>query len=61
MPSYDICYLNEDGTLAVKVAADLANETQAKVLAHAMKAKGVPRLEVWDGECLVYKRPQQCN
>jgi hypothetical protein len=61
MPSYDIRYLNEDGSLAVKVAADLANATQAKVLAHAMKAKGLPRLEVWDGECLIYQRPHRPN
>ena len=34
MPSYDIRYLNDDGTLADKVAADCADDTKAKVLAH---------------------------
>ena len=61
MPSYDIRYLNEDGSLAAKVAADLANETQAKVLAHAMKEKGMQRLEVWDGGSLIYERPRRPN
>ena len=61
MPSYDIRYLNEDGSLAAEVAAELANDTQAKVLAHAMKAKSARRIEVWDGESLVYQRPQSCG
>jgi hypothetical protein len=58
MPSYEICYLNDDGTLAAKIAADCANDMQAKVLAHAMKAKGFKRIEVWDGVTLVYRRPE---
>jgi hypothetical protein len=61
MPSYDIRYLNEDGTLAAEVAAELANETQAKVLAHAMKAKSTRRIEVWRGRSLIYQRPHCCN
>ncbi len=59
MPSYDICYLNDDGTVAAKIAAECANDTQAKVLAHAMKAKGSKRIEVWDGVTLVYERPEE--
>ena len=59
MPSYDIRFLNDDGTLAAAVAAECANETKAKVLAHAMKNKDHARLEVWDGETLVYERPQR--
>jgi len=57
MPSYDICYLNEDGTLNAKIAAECANDMQAKILAHAMKAAGAKRIEVWDGVNLVYERP----
>ena len=57
MPSYDICYLNEDGTLTAKIAADCANDMQAKVLAHALKAEGFKRIEVWNGVTLIYERP----
>jgi hypothetical protein len=59
MPSYDIRYLNDDGTLVASVAAECADDTKAKVLAHAMKNKDHARLEVWDGENLVYERPQR--
>ena len=61
MPSYDIRYLNDDGTLAAKVAAECADDTKAKVLAHAMKRKGFVRMEVWDGDSLVYQRPTPLN
>ena len=57
MPSYDICYLNQDGTLNAKIATECANDMQAKILAHAMKAAGATRIEVWDGVNLVYERP----
>ena len=59
MPSYEICYLNDDGTLDARVAAKCANDMQAKVLAHAMKKKGLKRIKVWDGKKLVYERPHQ--
>jgi hypothetical protein len=59
MPSYEICYLNDDGTLDAKVAAECANDLQAKVLAHAMKEKGLRRIRVWDGKHLVYERPHR--
>jgi hypothetical protein len=57
MPSYDICYLNEDGSLNAKIATECANDMQAKVLAHALKAVGSKRIDVWDGMTLVYERP----
>ena len=57
MPSYEICYLNQDGTLNAKIAADCANDMQAKVLAHALKAEGFRRIEVWNGVTLIYERP----
>ncbi len=59
MPSYEICYLNADGTLDAKVAAECDNDLQAKVLAHAMKNKGLKRIKVWDGQHLVYERPHK--
>jgi hypothetical protein len=61
MPSYDICYLNDDGTVAARIAADCANDMQAKVLAHAMKLENSKRIEVWDGVTLVYERPENPN
>lgn len=59
MPSYDIRYLNDDGTVEAQIAADCTNDTQAKVLAHAMKMRGSKRIEVWDGITLVYERPEK--
>ena len=61
MPSYEIFYLNDDGTLDARVAAECANDLQAKILAHAMKKKGLKRIRVWDGANLVYERPQRSN
>ena len=59
MPSYEICYMNDDGTLDAKVAAECDNDLQAKVLAHALKNKGLKRIKVWDGSTLVYERPHR--
>ncbi len=59
MPNYDIRYLDDDGTLKAKIATDCANDMQAKVLAHAMRANGTKRIEVWDGPTLIYERPER--
>lgn len=59
MPSYDIRYLDEDGSLKAKIATECANDMQAKVMAHAMKTAGSKRIEVWDGSTLVYERPER--
>jgi hypothetical protein len=59
MPNYDIRYLDDDGRLKAKIATECANDMQAKVLAHAMKAEGSKRIEVWDGPTLVYERPER--
>jgi hypothetical protein len=61
MPSYDIRYLDSEGSLKANIATDCANDTQAKVLAHAMKTEGAKRIEVWDGPTLVYERGRQAN
>jgi len=61
MPSYDIRYLNDDGSLKGEASANLQNELHAKVLAHALMLKGTRRLEVWDGESLVYERPLRAH
>jgi hypothetical protein len=57
MPAYEICYLDTDGALTYKFAADCVDDNRAKVLAHAMKLPSAKRLEVWSGETLIYARP----
>ena len=57
MPAYEICYLNTEGTLTYKFAADCIDDGRAKVLAHAMKLPSAKRLEVWSGDELIYTRP----
>ena len=57
MRNYEICYLNEDGSVSATFSANCVNEHQAKILAHAMKLSGFRRMEVWDGQTLFYQRP----
>ena len=59
MPSYEIYYMNDDGTLDARVAAECGDDRQAKVLAHAMKKRGFKRIKVWEGDTLVYERPHR--
>jgi hypothetical protein len=58
MPNFEFLYRRQDGSLAVKLTATGANQTRAKVLAHAMKAAEHHAFEVWDGATLVYERPE---
>jgi hypothetical protein len=58
MPAYEICYLNEDGSLVCSLAAMCRDDLHAKILAHAMKLSACKRFEVWRGKNLVYERPQ---
>ncbi len=57
MPAYEIHYLNEAGELAYKFIADCDDDGRAKVLAHAMKLPSAKRIEVWNGDALIYARP----
>ncbi len=57
MPAYEIHYLNDAGELAYKFTADVDSDGRAKVLAHAMKLPSAKRIEVWNGDDLVYARP----
>jgi hypothetical protein len=61
MPAYEICYLDTDGALTYKFAADCTDDNRAKVLAHAMKLPSAKRLEVWSGETLIYARPSDAH
>jgi hypothetical protein len=58
VPDYDICYREQDGTLVEKFSVRCATPMQAKILAHAMKTRPFSEIEVWDGEALVYARPE---
>jgi hypothetical protein len=58
MPAYEICYLNDDGSLACTLAAMCKDDLHAKILAHAMKLSVYKRFEVWNARHLVYERPQ---
>jgi len=57
MPAYEICYLDEAGSLTYKFSANCDDDGRAKVLAHAMKTPSAKKLEVWSGEALIYTRP----
>ena len=57
MPAYEICYLDDAGTVTYKFLAHCEDDGRAKVLAHAMKLPSAKRLEVWSGEALIYARP----
>jgi hypothetical protein len=61
MPSYEICYLNNDGSLAGKFAATCETQMQAKILAHAMRLDSARGIEVWDGSELIYRRPDDVD
>lgn len=61
MNAYEICYLNDDGSLAATLAALCEDALKAKVLAHAMKLAGTKKIEVWYGRTLVYARPERTN
>jgi hypothetical protein len=57
MPAYEICYLDQDGSLTYKFSATCDDDQRAKILAHAMKLPSAKRLEVWSGDELIYTRP----
>ncbi len=57
MPQYEICYVDETGALLGAFFMACAGDTQARVLAHAMRLDGTRHFEVWDGARLVYERP----
>jgi hypothetical protein len=61
MLTYDICYLDQGGALTCKFIAMCGDDKSAKILTHAMKQSDSKRLEVWRGESLIYRRPQNLN
>jgi hypothetical protein len=57
MPHYEICYTDRQGALVGKISAGCSNATQAAIFAHAMKFREWLKVEVWEGETLIYERP----
>lgn len=60
MPNYDIQYFNPDGSMQSRIVAQCADDREAKILAHALKDKGLKRIKVLsteDDRHLVYQRP----
>ena len=54
MPSFEFCYINEDGSLACTLAACFADEAHAKKFVRTTKLGDLKSYEVWQGERLVY-------
>jgi len=59
MPAYEICYKDDSGNLARAFSVRFDSELRAKILAHAMKPQECRQFEVWDGDRLIYCRPEQ--
>jgi hypothetical protein len=59
MPAYEICYKDDSGNLARAFSVKFDSELRAKILAHALKPQECRQLEVWDGDRLIYSRPEQ--
>jgi hypothetical protein len=58
MTAFEICYLEDDGTLACAFSVQFEDVMRAKILAHAMKPPSCHVIEVWRGQELVYRRPE---
>ncbi|MBI1328382.1 MAG: hypothetical protein GC166_00610 [Alphaproteobacteria bacterium] len=58
MPSYEICYRDAHGEKLETFWVPCGGDKQAKILAHAMRPPMARRIEVWDGETLIYERPE---
>jgi hypothetical protein len=59
MPAYEICYIDNQGRLSRAFSVVFDSELHAKILAHAMKPAECRQMEVWDGDRLIYSRPEQ--
>jgi hypothetical protein len=59
MPSFEIYYREQDGTLVEKFSVHCSSPTKAKVMAHAMKVYPYAEIEVWLDDMLVYEQPHR--
>ena len=58
MPDYEICLRDAEGHLALQYDIPCADDTHAKVIAHALMSRKYKHLEVWHGDELIYERPE---
>jgi hypothetical protein len=61
MPHFEICYVDDAGSLVGTISTECANPKQAAILAHALKFRDALQVEVWDGDRLTYNRPAMFN
>ncbi|GEM_PF-1200607 len=54
MPTYDIRYMNRDGTVAARFFAHCSGDDEAKALMRAIQMEGVRQVSVWHGNRLIY-------
>ena len=59
MPAYEICYIDPEGKLARAFCVVYESDMRAKIVAHAMKPAECRAMEVWTGDRLIYRRPEQ--
>ena len=59
MRDYEITYRHINGALTAKIETRCATDKEAKIFAHAMKVDGARQFEVWQGDTLIYARPQK--
>ncbi len=59
MQCYDVQYLDLYGKLVDKFSICCDTVVQAKIMAHALKAHPFGQIEVWQGDALVYERPER--
>ena len=59
MPDYEICYRDSNGAIASKYIVGCSDDLHAKVLAHALMSRDYKQIEVWEGDVLVYERPEK--
>ena len=59
MPNYEINYLHEDGSVACKFSAPCPVVLFVCFLVFVLLCCQYRGLEIWDGERLVYERPER--
>jgi hypothetical protein len=57
MPHFEICYVDNSGSLVGTIATECASPKQAAILAHALKFRESLQVEVWHDDRLAYVRP----
>ena len=66
MHVYEICLIKGDQfkrnrRICLQFDVDCSSDLRAKVLAHSIMSRGYCGLEVWDGDRLIYQRPERLH